>query len=582
MTREKKSKGKKRASELSAAELSKSLFDLLERAGCADAVTAVAEVTWIFFLRILDAREARECDEANGRGQAFAPTLVPPYRWRDWAAPDSPLRQQKGAKILKFVNGTLLPAFKALKDHPDATVRQLMVSEIAGSMAKSAIEKEKHFLEVLDAVHEIEGQEDQHVFSLAPVSFSLAELYEEILLRLAAKASDGGQHYTPREIAKAMVRVLDPQPGRTIYDPACGTGGFLTEAYEHLRGKAGHAIAPEDLDFLRRQTFYGREKEAPTCFMAVTNLLTHGVEEARLLQGNTLSGEIGSDVLLPDAPLAYDYILSEPPASMREGKDVQARFEFQTPAAQILYIQHILGSLQKDGRAGLILESSTLSRVDSEAFVQAKRQWLDTCNVYAIVNLPAGALTSAGPSAKAHLVFFDKGGRTDRIWYYDLTDLKVSRKAPLSVAQFDELFRLLPERVEGERSWTEDFDARWRVAHEKSRPHREAAVASKELAKGLEIAWREAHSSMSTPEDLKEMETHWKSVLREAQESEAKALAIESEIYDLTSVHPNFRRVAEVAAAESRTAEDLLAVIEEQGRAVDDALARLKRLLAGD
>jgi type I restriction enzyme M protein len=226
----------------------------------------------------------------------------------------------------------------------------------------------------------------------------------------------------------------------------------------------------------------------------------------------------------------------------------------------------------------MVIETGVLSRVDAEAYVGAKRQLLAECDVYCIVNLPGGVLSSIGPTVKSHLVFFERGRPTESIWYYDLSDVKTGKKAGLTLAHFEEFFRLLPERAESERSWSENVGLRVRTAQEEARPHREAAAELTAQAKTLEEAWRAAHETMSSPEDLHAMEEQWKAVLREAQADESRAALVEYAAYDLSAVHPSRRRVAEVT--ESRSAEELLAQIERQGRAVDEALARLQALLA--
>ena len=182
--------------------------------------------------------------------------------------------------------------------------------------------------------------------------------------------------------------------------------------------------------------------------------------------------------------------------------------------------------MKTGSRCGIVLDEGVLFRVDAEAFVQVKRKLLEECDVYCIVSLPGGVFSSAGAGVKTNLVFFNKGTGTERIWYYDLSDVKMGKKSPMMLAHFEEFFRLLPERGESERSWTVNFEACLQRALEDARPRRENAVAATARAKMLEAAWTTARKAKTrTPEELRALEEDWKAVLREAREAEGKAAA---------------------------------------------------------
>src|SRR5206468_1729849 len=129
--------------------------------------------------------------------------LEAPLRWRDWAAPDSPMRQDDKFMPLDFVQTELLPKLKGLKNEPTATARQIVISEVMSSVDRSRVDSDKNFLDILDKVQEISNEtvDDTHVFTLSQV-------YEGLLLKMGEKGNDGGQFFTPREIIRAMVRVL--------------------------------------------------------------------------------------------------------------------------------------------------------------------------------------------------------------------------------------------------------------------------------------------------------------------------------------------------------------------------------------
>jgi type I restriction enzyme M protein len=231
----------------------------------------------------------------------------------------------------------------------------------------------------------------------------------------------------------------------------------------------------------------------------------HNIDEPHLWHGNTLTGAETYGGLFQDAPPLYDVVLMNPPFGGKEGKDAQTRFPYKTGATQVLFLQHVIDSLKSTGRCGIVLDEGVLFRTNETAFVQTKRKLLDDCDLYCIVSMPGGVFTAAGAGVKTNLLFFNKGKPTEKIWYYDLSDIKVGKRTPFLLEKFEEFFKLLPTRGDGERSWT----------------------------------------------------------VTRAQ--------IEAKNYDLKAVNPNRK-----STEDTRTPDELLAVIEAKGREVTDALAMLK------
>jgi len=311
------------------------------------------------------------------------------------------------------------------------------------------IDTERNMLDVLDKVHEISSEtvDPTHVFPLSQV-------YEGLLLKMGEKGNDGGQFFTPREIIRAMVRAINPVVGEAIYDPGCGTGGFLAQSFEYLRGNLGDEATGEQLETLRERTFYGREKENLVYPIALANLVLHGIDRPHLWHGNTLTGQETYGGLFQDAPALYDVVLTNPPFGGKEGKDAQTRFAYKTGATQVLFLQHVIDSLKPGGRCGIVLDEGVLFRTNEIAFLQAKKKLLDDCDLWCIVSLPGGVFTAAGAGVKTNLLFFTKGGPTESVWYYDLSDIKVGKKTPFTRDRFDDFFNLLPARADSPRSWT--------------------------------------------------------------------------------------------------------------------------------
>ena len=465
-----KTNGKSLATQQSVNQTVKSICDILRRSNCKGAMQYVPELTWILFLRILDEREQKEAAKAQMFGRGFTPSLAEPYRWHDWAAaPEDSLVSVRDGKpqgwkrreitegkqnaFIAWVNSELLPYLHKLEKQPNASPRQKVISEVMSGVKQVRVDTDKNFLDVLDKVHLISEQniDTTHLFPLSQV-------FEGLLLKMGEKGNDGGQFFTPREVIRAMVKVVDPKIGETVYDAACGTGGFLAQAYEYMIGENGSKIkAGSDYDILKYQTFFGREQDDITYTIALANLVLHQIDRPHIWHGNALTGDATYDGLYTNAPDKFDVILMNPPFGGKEGAAAQINFEYKTGATQMLFLQLAMKQLKDKGRCGIVLDEGVLFRTNEQSFVKIKRKLLDENDLYCIVSLPGGVFSSAGAGVKTNLVFFDKGKQTERIWYYDLSHIKVGKKTPLTVGHFDEFFQLLPGRAESEHSWTVEF-----------------------------------------------------------------------------------------------------------------------------
>jgi len=570
--------GKRLATQQSVDQAVKSICDIMRRGNCAGAMQYVPELTWILFLRILDEKEHREEQEAEALGVPFRPSLEAPFRWRDWAAPPETLAEGQANKRVElqnspqnaffhFVNTELLPHLKGLKNLPDASPRQKVISEIMTGVERVRIDTERNFLDVLDKVDQLttEAVDPTHVFTLSQV-------YEGLLLKMGEKGNDGGQFFTPRQVIKAMVQVVDPRADETVYDPGCGTGGFLAQSFEHITGKLGNDATADQLETLKQQTFWGREKENLIYPIALANLILHGIDKPNLWHGNTLTGRETYGGLFEGAPQAFDVILTNPPFGGKEGKEAQTNFDYKTGATQVLFLQHVIRSLREGGRCGIVIDEGLLFRTNEDAFVKTKRKLLDDCDLWCVVSLPGGVFTAAGAGVKTNLLFFTKGQPARKIWYYDLSELKIRKKIPLMLKHFDDFLRLLPTRGDSELSWTVDIDARKQAAAEQSRPLKEQAKAKSQQA--AQWSQRAADLKRAKPRDdqaIEEAEGKVKELTRESRDLAAKAKEIEDAVYDLKAVNPYKK-----PNIDTRTPEELMNIIEAKGKEVADALAALR------
>lgn len=170
--------------------------------------------------------------------------------------------------------------------------------------------------------------------------------------------------------------------------------------------------------------------------------------------GNTLSLQTQYDGLWTQAPARFDVVLTNPPFGGQENADVQTSFAYRTSATQILFLQHVIDSLAHGGRCGMVVDEGVMFRTSENAFVQTKRKLLDSCDLWCVVSLPAGTFTATGAGVKTNLLFFTRGRRTERVWYYDLSSIKATKKRPLTLTSFDDFFAKLPGREGSELSWT--------------------------------------------------------------------------------------------------------------------------------
>ena len=610
----------------------KSICDIMRRSNCASALQYVPELTWILFLRILAAQEEKARESAEAVGQPFYPALAAPYRWQDWAAPYSdkpghpvtpegkPLgwkrKELEAAKIgdfFAFINKELLPYLHGLdvlpngQPNPLVSPKQRVIGRIMTAVERTRVDSETNLRDILDLIHQIhiDHIDDQHFFTLSQV-------YEDLLLKMGEKNSDGGQFFTPREVIRAMVRTIDPQPGEKVYDPCCGTGGFLAQSYELMAQKLGDATSSTNLAQLKTQTFFGREKENLVFPIALANLVLHGIDQPNIWHGNSLTGAPTYDALFESAPATFDVILTNPPFGGKEGKDAQKNYSFETGSTQVLFVQHVLAELGPKGRCGIVLDEGLLFRTNESAFVETKRKLLDECELWCIVSLPGGVFSTAGAGVKTNLLFFTKGRKTKRIWYYDLTHIKMGKKSPMTLAHFGlgpkgevlddaalpatltgvwrelegnaerpfpSFARMLAKRgtpeAESDFSWTVDFAARRTKARKDMAPH--LAEVEKQKAEAVSLKDRLAALRKTKADDASLAACRDKLVIAEksVREAQAKADAIDAAVYDLKAVNPCARVVRD-----TRTPVEIIESIANHGRTVEAALAKLRLLTA--
>jgi type I restriction enzyme M protein len=447
----------------------KAICNILRRDKAKGARLYVPELTWMLFLQALDLNETREKArlDALGRGGDFRESLASPYRWSEWASRPTGadgvgwkrhelVEEGSLGSFLGFVNDELFPYLRSLGSAASATDRQRVISEIFRNKERTIIASETNLLDALDRVNALADAtiDDTHFFTIS-------QAFEGLLPALGEKKNDGGQFFTPREIIRVIVRAVAPTLGKTIYDPCCGTGGFLIEAYKYLLEQ--HP-SPTQIQDLKTRLLWGREDAGEAIPITLANMVLHEIDLPRIWHGNTLTGAVTYGDLFEGAPSQFDYVFTNPPFGSQEGKDAQSRFPYKSSKAQILFLQHIIESLADGGTCGMVIDEGVLFHTKTAAFRQTKRKLLDECNLWAVLSLPPSVFVNAGAGSKTDILFFTKGQPTERVWYYDLSDRHVTKTKPLRFSDFSDFFERLaldPDdagRV-SDRSW-------WRSAEE--------------------------------------------------------------------------------------------------------------------
>lgn len=280
----------------------------------------------------------------------------------------------------------------------------------------------------------------------------LSHLYETKIKNMGNAGRNGGQYYTPRPLIRAMIEVLDPQIGETIYDGAAGSCGFLCEAYDFLYHKMDKTTS--NLTTLKEHTFYGQEKKNLAYVIGIMNMILHGIEAPNLTRINTL----GQPLTGIEAKDRHDIILANPPFGGKERKEIQQNFPIKSGETASLFLQHFIKKLKAGGRAAIVIKNTFLSNTDN-ASIALREELLNACNLFAVLDMPAGTFTGAG--VKTVVLFFQKGEPTQRIWYYQLNPGRsLGKTNPLNdkdLADFVTLAQALRQQQQGTdspHSWT--------------------------------------------------------------------------------------------------------------------------------
>lgn len=431
----------------------KNIDDVLwKEAGCSSELDYTEQTSWLLFLKYLDDLEGERAIEAELVGKRYDFIIDEKHHWSRWAAPRRPDGSfdhdaaLTGDDLIAYVDGELFPYLKGFKQRassPDTI--EYKIGKIFGEIKNKfqSGHSLRDALELMDQLH-FRSQKEKH---------ELSHLYETKIKNMGNAGRNGGEYYTPRPLIRAMIQVIKPTIGETIYDGACGSAGFLCESHDYLRystdGK-GAKLTTSQLNTLQTATFYGKEKKSLAYVIAIMNLILHGIDAPNVLHTNSLAENL-ADVQEKDR---YDIILANPPFGGKERKEIQQNFPIKTGETAFLFLQHFIKYLKAGGRAAVVIKNTFLSNSDN-ASKALRQELLESCNLHTVLDCPSGTFLGAG--VKTVVLFFEKGSPTKKIWYYQLDPGRsLGKTNPLNDDDLKEFVKLQATLADSENSWIVD------------------------------------------------------------------------------------------------------------------------------
>jgi type I restriction enzyme M protein len=428
-------------------------FNNIDRAmrndeGLASELDYAEQASWLLFLKYLDDLEQERQDEAGLEGTDYTPILDQAYRWSSWAAPegnDGKIDHDKaatGPDLIDYVNGKLFPYLKTFSaSATDADTMEYKVGEIFSEIA-NRFRSGYSLREVIDIIDTLD-------FGSTKAKHELSDLYETRIKRMGNAGRNGGEYYTPRPLIRAMIKIVKPEIGETIYDGACGSAGFLCESWEYLRRDD---LSSAEWERLQRKTFYGQEKKSLAYVLGVMNMILHGIEAPRIRHTNTLSENV-MDIQPSDR---HDVVMANPPFGGGERKEVQQNFPIKSGETAYLFLQHFIRKLKAGGRGEVVIKNTFLSNTDN-ASVELRKELLTNCNLHTVLDCPGGTFQGAG--VKTVVLFFEKGAPTRQLWYYQLDPGRsLGKTNPLNDGDLSEFVALQADKAPTAKSWSVKFE----------------------------------------------------------------------------------------------------------------------------
>lgn len=422
---------------------------LWKDAGCSSELDYIEQTSWVLFLKYMDDFESEKETAALLNGETYTRIVDGEFRWQRWAAPrraDGKLDYNSaltGDDLRDFVNHKLFPylaSFKQTADNPRSI--NYKIGEIF-SEVRNKLQSGYALRDVINKVDELRflSNEDKH---------ELSSLYEDKIKNMGNAGRNGGEYYTPRPLIKSIVKVINPQIGETVYDGAVGSAGFLCEAYDWMRNSK--ELSAAEYETLQTNTYYGKEKKSLAYVIGIMNMILHGIEAPNIVHTNSLAENL-ADIQQKDR---VDVILANPPFGGKERAEIQQNFPVKTSETAYLFLQHFIKMLKTGGRCGVVIKNTFLSNTDN-ASVALRKQLLEDCNLFAVLDLPGGAFVGTG--VKTVVLFFEKGKPTERVWYYQMNaGRNMGKTNPLNERDLAEFVSMATMQEPSDNSWCVDVE----------------------------------------------------------------------------------------------------------------------------
>ena len=428
---------------MSISNVIKSVQDIMRQdAGVDGDAQRISQLVWMIFLKVFDAKE----EEWELEYDDYESVIPEELRWSNWAADDEGIT---GDELLDFINNKLFKELKEMELGVDSDPKAFLVKAVFED-SYNYMKSGALIRQVINKLNEIDftASEDRHLFN---------DIYENILKDLQS-AGNSGEFYTPRPVTQFIIDMLNPQLGEKVADFACGTGGFLTCAIEHLK-KQQKSV--DDIKVLG-ETIIGVEKKPLPHLLATTNLILHDIDVPNIAHDNSLTKNV-RDLKESDY---VDVIAMNPPFGGVEEDTVLTNFPnaFQTKETADLFMTVMMCRLSEKGRAGVVLPDGFL--FGEGVKTKIKEKLLNEFNLHTIVRMPNGVFAPY-TGINTNLLFFDKGEPTKEVWFFEHPLPKgyknYTKTKPIKLEEFDLEKKWWNNREENEYAWkvsVEDIKAR--------------------------------------------------------------------------------------------------------------------------
>ncbi|MFN3487665.1 MAG: N-6 DNA methylase [Emticicia sp.] len=400
----------------------------------------IEQLGWMLFLKIFSDKDKElELTDDN-----YISPIPDAFHWvnekGNWAGDDEGMT---GDELLEFVDRQLFPTLRSI-DVSTGNRRALIVREVFEGN-NNYMKSGTNIRKVLNKLNEID-------FNIAKDRHAFGELYESILKELQS-AGKSGEFYTPRAITQFITDIINPKLGERVLDPACGTGGYLTCAIEHLKKQANNV---EQLKSIT-ENIAGWEYKPLPFLLATTNLILHDIEVPNIRFGDALDQPL-SNFTEKDR---VNVILANPPFGgiVANGNESNFPQNFRTKESADLFLILMIHLLKAGGRAGIVLPDGSLTGEGVKQRVREKL--LKDCNLHTIIRLPQSVFAPYA-TVNTNLLFFDKGTPTKDIWYYEHTlpegQKAYSKTKTIKVTEFEPIKQWWNNRQESEVAWKVSID----------------------------------------------------------------------------------------------------------------------------